>query len=119
MHKMIVSAVLATAVLGSLAGSGAATVQAAEPHLVVGVETVGAPAPVQQVQYFYGGRNYCWYGGGWHGPGYYWCGFAWRRGFGWGGPYGWRGWGPGWRGPGWHGPGWRGPGWRGHGWRRY
>ena len=52
-----------------------------------------AAVPVEQVQYFYGGRQYCWYPDGWRGPGYYWCGFAWRRGFGWGGPMGWRGWG--------------------------
>lgn len=50
-------------------------------------------APIEQVQYFFGGRRYCWYPDGWRGPGYYRCGFAWRRGFGWGGPMGWRGWG--------------------------
>jgi hypothetical protein len=70
--------------------------------------------PIETVQYVWGGRNYCWYPGGWRGPGWYWCGYAWRRGFGWGGPVGWRGWGggPGWRGgPGWHGRG----GWGGGG----
>lgn len=114
MNKMIGAVVSAATLLGSAAGAAVETAQAATPQLIAGVETVGAPAPVQQVQYVYAGRNYCWYGGGWHGPGYYWCGYAWRRGFGWGGPYGWRGWGP--RGPGWHGGyGWR-PGWR-HGWR--
>jgi hypothetical protein len=112
---MIISTVSATAVLASVAGAGVQAVQAAQPYLVAGVETVGAPTPLQQVQYFYAGRNYCWYGGGWRGPGYYWCGYAWRRGFGWGGGYGWRGWGP----PVWRGPGWRGPGWHAHGWRRY
>jgi hypothetical protein len=113
MQRLMSAAVAATALIGAAAGA----VQAAEPRLVVGTEVVGAPAPVQSVQYFYGGRNYCWYPGGWHGPGYYWCGFAWRRGFGWGGPYGWRGWGPGWHGGyahGWHGGyGYHG----GHGWR--
>ena len=57
---------------------------------------------VEKSQYFYGGRNYCWYPDGWHGPGFYWCGYAFREGFGWGGPVGWRGWrggvGPRWRG---------------------
>ncbi|MDR3511739.1 MAG: hypothetical protein P4L73_08900 [Caulobacteraceae bacterium] len=94
----------------------------AEPagHLIFGVDRVGeAPGPTQ-VQYFWGGRNYCWYDGGWRGPGWYWCGYAWRRGHGWGGPYGWRGWhgGHGWhRGGRWHdggdhgrGPGGPGPG---------
>jgi len=47
---------------------------------------------VEKTQYFYGGRNYCWYPDGWNGPGFYWCGYAFRPGFGWGGPIGWRGW---------------------------
>src|SRR4051812_49745987 len=53
---------------------------------------------VEKSQYFYDGRNYCWYPDGWHGPGFYWCGYAWRSGFGWGGPIGWRGWRGGGRG---------------------
>jgi hypothetical protein len=62
---------------------------------------VGAFAPpaslaessaVEKAQFFWGGRNYCWYPSGWRGPGWYWCGFAWRRGLGWGGPAGWHGW---------------------------
>src|ERR1700761_2746456 len=36
------------------------------------------------VQYAWGGRNYCWYDGGWRGPGWYWCGYGARYGFGWG-----------------------------------
>lgn len=121
MHKMITAAMSAAALLGGATASAVPAAQAAEPRLVVGVETVGAPAPVQAVQYFYGGRNYCWYGGGWRGPGYYWCGYAWRRGFGWGGPYGWRGWGPGWHGGyGWHGGrGWHGGNGYGGGWRHH
>ncbi len=67
--------------------------------------------PLEQAQFAFGGRNYCWYGNGWQGPGWYWCGFAFRRGLGWGGPQGWRGWNnrPGWNngrrpgGAGWHG----------------
>ena len=47
---------------------------------------------IDNVQYVWGGRNYCWYANAWSGPGWYWCGYAWRRGFGWGGPVGWRGW---------------------------
>ncbi len=58
---------------------------------------------VQQAQYYYGGRRYCWYPDGWHGPGWYWCGYGARVGYGWGGPVGWRGWH--WYGGGhyWHG----------------
>jgi hypothetical protein len=43
--------------------------------------------------YFWNGRRYCFYPDGWQGPGWYWCGYAWRRGFGYGGAVGWRGWG--------------------------
>lgn len=44
------------------------------------------------VEYIYGGHKHCWYADGWHGPGWYWCGYRLRRGLGWGGPAGWRGW---------------------------
>ena len=50
------------------------------------------PTEIEQAQFFFGGRNYCWYDDGWQGPGYYWCGYAWRRGLGWGGGAGWHGW---------------------------
>jgi len=46
----------------------------------------GQVAPSGKVQFVYGGRNYCRYSNGWHGLGWYWCGYA---SFGWGGPYGW------------------------------
>lgn len=67
--------------------------------------------------FIYGSRHYCWYYDGWHGPGFYWCGYAWHRGFGWGGGYGWHGWHfNGYRG-GFHGGGhWHGGGnWHGGG----
>src|SRR5512141_3365881 len=38
------------------------------------------------------GNRYCFYFNGWHGPGWYRCGFAWRRNLGWGGEYGWQSW---------------------------
>ena len=55
----------------------------------------GAPL-VQDVQFgplgfLFGGRQYCWYDDGWRGPGWYWCGYAYRRGLGWGGIEGWQG----------------------------
>jgi hypothetical protein len=50
------------------------------------------PTDIEQAQFVYLGRNYCWYDRGWRGPGFYWCGYAWRRGLGWGGGAGWRGW---------------------------
>ena len=42
--------------------------------------------------YVHEGRRYCFYFDGWHGPGWYRCGFAWREGIGWGGVYGWNSW---------------------------
>jgi hypothetical protein len=78
------------------------------------VKAMTGGGAVQNVDYYYGGRNYCWYYDGWHGPGWYWCGYAWRRGYGWGSPvWGWNGWA--WRGPR-YGRGWGGRGWGGHGW---
>lgn len=47
---------------------------------------------VLQAQFIFGGRNYCFYNNGWNGPGFYWCGYASRRGLGYGGGAGWRGW---------------------------
>ncbi len=47
---------------------------------------------VQKTQFFFGGQHYCWYNTGWQGPGWYWCGYAWRHGMGWGGGRGWHGW---------------------------
>jgi hypothetical protein len=66
--------------------------------------------PIEKAQFFFGGQNYCFYDDGWHGPGFYWCGYAYRNGLGWGGGEGWRGWH---RGGGGHGGGGHGGG--GHG----
>jgi hypothetical protein len=46
----------------------------------------------QTAAYIVRGRRFCFYFDGWHGPGWYRCGFAWRSGYGWGGTYGWMGW---------------------------
>jgi hypothetical protein len=53
--------------------------------LPAGFLPIVAPTNVEQVQFIFGGRNYCWYDYGWRGPGFYWCGYAMRRGLGWGG----------------------------------
>ena len=69
----------------------------ADAQLISGVYT-GEQVMLQPVQlYVWGGRHYCWYVDGWHGPGWYWCGFRFRQGLGWGGEYGWHGWGGGYR----------------------
>src|ERR1039458_3961774 len=74
---------------------------------VVGVPTMGtnvsaAPiaAPgtpdnmnmVERVQFIWLGHNYCWYDDAWNGAGWYWCGYAFNRGNGWGGGFGWHNW---------------------------
>src|SRR5215203_505766 len=40
----------------------------------------------------FAGRRYCFYVDAWNGAGWYRCGFAWRRGYGFGGVYGWNNW---------------------------
>ncbi len=82
------------AVAGLLAGLSPAIQEASAAAMPVGnLAPVAAEGlPVQDTQYFFGGRNYCFYPDGWHGPGWYWCGYAFRRGFGWGGGEGFHGW---------------------------
>ena len=83
--------VLASSALVALAaGSLASPASAAVPGN--GIPALDTSVLTQQAQYIWGGRRYCFYPGGWHGPGWYRCGFAWRRGFGWGGGTGWNGW---------------------------
>src|SRR6201992_3965589 len=77
----------ATASLALLGAAGQANAMPFDRFTAAAV-----PSDLEQTQFFYGGQNYCWYGDGWRGPGFYWCGYAWRRGFGWGGGAGWHGW---------------------------
>ena len=85
-----------------IAAAGFASAQPAE-----GRSPLLVPAAIHF--YVWEGRRYCWYDDGWNGPGWYWCGYPWRRGFGWGGPWEWNGWVGG------HPRGWyREHGWRGH-----
>ncbi len=90
MRNLVLSLAASAALLAAAPLASAQT--ASDGRLIFGLEPVGAPPRVQDVQFLFGGRNYCWYPAGWHGPGYYWCGYAYRRGFGWGGPEGWHGW---------------------------
>jgi hypothetical protein len=41
--------------------------------------------PLENADFIYNGRQYCWYEDGWRGPGWYWCGYAHWEGAGWGG----------------------------------
>jgi hypothetical protein len=65
---------------------------AIEPAPVVVEEIPPAPIVIEPA-YVFGGYNYCWYDGGWRGPGWYVCNYGpWIRGAWWGGPAGWNGW---------------------------
>jgi len=93
MHKIIKVAVAAASMLGAAAAPVEQAIAGPDPMIVFGVNGPQDRAVVERVQlYIWAGRHYCWYEGGWDGPGFYWCGYAWRRGWGWGGPWGWRGW---------------------------
>ncbi len=89
MHKSIMplAGFLLTAALG--AGQAQAAPIAAPGAMNAAAGSVGLK---QDVQFYWDGREYCFYPEGWHGPGWYWCGYAWEEGFGWGGPFGWHGW---------------------------
>jgi hypothetical protein len=112
MHHILKSA---TAALASACIAVASAAAAQLPQEGTLGTSAAPPSAIEPAQFIFGGREYCWYPDGWHGPGFYWCGYAFRRGFGWGGGAGWHGWrgGGGFHGrpgPGFHGrPGPRGP----------
>jgi hypothetical protein len=81
------SAAVALATAGTLPASAA-------PFGVAGFKSAAQEMNfVEKAQVFvYGGHRHCWYATGWNGPGWYRCGYRWRRKLGWGGPSGWQGW---------------------------
>ncbi len=91
MTRTTLALIFATAAAASVAvlpaqaapGFGSGIAQPAENPLL---------QDVQQRVFIYHGRPYCFYFDGWHGAGWYRCGWNWRRGFGWGGIYGWNDW---------------------------
>lgn len=90
MRKLLLAASAAVALLaGPMLATSANAAPAAPANVGQAVDQINI---VDQAQYVWGGRHYCWYPVGWKGPGWYWCGYASRVGFGWGGPVGWRGW---------------------------
>jgi hypothetical protein len=100
--RKLVSALLTT---GTLLMLPVATDAAVQPAWNDGVyHTIGLPAAETVQLYVYGGHHWCWYDDAWSGPGWYWCGYRWHRGFGWGGGIGFHGWGGG-HGGGFHGGG--------------
>jgi hypothetical protein len=81
--------------LAIAAGAILAAAQANAGSFPVNTMTGAASDLVDQVAvrvYVHEGHRYCFYFNGWHGPGWYRCGFAFRRGVGWGGVYGWNNW---------------------------
>jgi hypothetical protein len=109
------SAALGLVSVGGALAAPATQTMAAQTGLISGVYDLNHPLTLEQTQWVFGGRNYCFYVNGWHGPGYYWCGYAFRRGLGWGGPEGWRGWH---RRADWRRDHWRRDHWRRDHWRR-
>jgi hypothetical protein len=88
-QKFTLSIALAASVALPLASSAEAAV--GDGILSAGIPSIQI-APMENAQFFFGGQNYCWYDAGWQGPGWYWCGYANRRGLGWGGGAGFHGW---------------------------
>ena len=98
MHKLVFTAAAATAFVacGTLIGGGVEAAPIGTPHAIR--TAVDGLDVIENVQFSFGGRRYCWYDDGWQGPGWYWCGYRWRSGLGWGGGEGWQGWRGGQRG---------------------
>jgi hypothetical protein len=76
----------------ALSALGCVSTASAAPSPQFGADALNHVSSVEKAQFVFGGRNYCFYLNGWHGPGWYWCGYSWRRGYGWGGGRGWHGW---------------------------
>lgn len=85
-----------SAAAGALALGGVLAIGTAQAGVPGGADAiraaVGNSAITEQVQFRLGAYDYCWYDDGWRGPGWYWCGYGHRVGFGWGGPVGWNNW---------------------------
>jgi hypothetical protein len=91
MRRSTVGLMGMAALLGSLffaPAFGAPTSQS------LGLRAAGdAESPIQDVQFFWNGLQYCWFDFGWRGPGWYVCHYGpWVTGRWWGGPSGFRGW---------------------------
>src|SRR5262249_21781720 len=89
-HSVCVIATAAVLTVG--AGWSVGAVQAGPISAQGANAAVQSQSAIEPVLYRRAGRGYCWYDGGWRGPGWYWCGYSFRQGLGWGGPAGWHGW---------------------------
>jgi hypothetical protein len=90
--KRVFVVVAAGAALATFATAAHAAALPGIGGLRAAIADAGLVEQAQVRVYVYGGRRYCFYFNGWRGPGWYRCGFAWRRGLGWGGVYGWNQW---------------------------
>jgi hypothetical protein len=88
MLRNLIVALAATAAVAVAGNAGAA------PIVAPGTTRAAADGLniVESVQFIWLGHDYCWYDDGWNGPGWYWCGYAFNRGYGYGGGYGWHHW---------------------------
>ncbi len=91
MRTLLFAATAAVSLLGA-SSALAAPMEPPAPRVIFGVDRPSDQPMLDRVQFIFGGRTFCWYDIGWQGPGFYWCGYAERRGFGWGGGAGWNGW---------------------------
>jgi hypothetical protein len=74
--RRFTSIAAAVAFMPGAAGLGGSA--QAGPMPIAGAKMTGSEAlPLEEVQFVWGGRNYCWYSNGWQGPGWYWCGYRW------------------------------------------
>jgi hypothetical protein len=89
MRKFIFASAVAAS---AAAGAAFMTLPASAGVIANGVPALENSGAIENVAYVWRGHSYCFYLNGWHGPGWYRCGWAWRRGFGWGGVLGWNGW---------------------------
>jgi hypothetical protein len=87
--KIALAIALAAGSLSSIASTANATIVARDVNTAADRLNL-----VDQVDFVFGGHKHCWYQEGWHGPGWYWCGYAdeKHKGRGWGGEEGYRGW---------------------------
>jgi hypothetical protein len=92
MQKLKLAVALAGALGAGLALSGAAQAASVGAHGAAIGTAAATLNIVVHTQYVYRGRKHCWYRSGWNGAGWYRCGYATRRGYGWGGVAGWNGW---------------------------
>jgi hypothetical protein len=88
--KFLVTAMAAIAGATMASGSAGAMTLGAANSVRAAADSIALTDHV--AIYVYEGRRFCFYPDGWHGPGWYRCGFRTRVGLGWGGPVGWQGW---------------------------